>query len=368
MQPTPKIALVVYDLLILKRGAEMAFSRRRDMLLLALVVTVGILCVWNAAGALADKTAQVSLGLEAVLVGLVGGIVAQAVAARLGHLREHTVMARYALKRRAAGIHAGFWGLPPLLAALAVFVAGPAPALEAGILLVSYAAGAAVMLALRALPRRLRRSADRRRGNAAGAVVRDLQEGSRRRRMIRLMIARAGLRQVPAAANIMFFAGAGVILGLLVPLRRSGPLAFALLFAAFASALLVGRAMRQHPPLLRYLLFLGIMPTGAALVPLLPVTVLVVGFVTAAALLHALPVASLVGGAAAFLAFLACLALLRAYHGAAKSPQAAEFALQIDLAMIAATALVATPLAPVLLAARLWTLHRAAAALRHSLR
>jgi hypothetical protein len=185
---------------------------------------------------------------------------------------------------------------------------------------------------------------------------------------VRLLIARSGLRQVPAAANLVLFAALGAALGLLVPLRTSGTLVFLLLFPGFTAVFLVGRALRQHPPLLRYLLFLGVMPTGAALVPLLPVTFMVAGFVTAAASVNAIPPPWLVGGAAAFLLSLASIALLRAYHYAAKSRQAAELALQIDFVIIAATAFIAPPFAPVLLAARLWMLRRAAAALRHSLR
>jgi hypothetical protein len=297
-----------------------------------------------------------------------GFAVAHAVAARLGHLRAHTVMARHALQGSTVAVYAGFWTAPPLIAALAILGRGAEPAVELGALLAAYAAGAAAALGSRALSRQLRHWIARRKGGAARPALPDLQKGTRRQRIARLLIARAGLRQVPSAANLALFAGCGATLGLLVPLRAAGSFAFVLLFAGFTAVLLVGRALRQHPPLHRYLLFLGIMPTGTALVPLLPVTVLVAAFVTAAASVNAIPPLWLVGGAAALLLFLSLIALLRAYHYAAKSRQAAEFAIQIDFAMIAATALIAPPFAPVLLAARLWLLHRAAAALRHSLR
>ncbi|MFN3728047.1 MAG: hypothetical protein ACK4SZ_17280 [Allosphingosinicella sp.] len=358
---------MAYDLLILRRGAAAAFSGKRDMLLLALMAASGALFAWTAAGEIADKAAALPLALKAVLVGLGGLAVANTVAARLGHLRAHSILARDALQGGPAVTHAGFWSAPPLLAALAVFARGPEPAVEIGALLAACGAGAAAALGSRALSRQLRHWIAQRRGGEPRAALPDLEVGTRRQRMARLLIARSGLRQVPAAVNVVLFAALGAALGLLVPFRASGPLVFVLPIMGLAAALLVGRALRQPPSLLRYLLFLGIMPTVAALVPLLLGAVLVAGFVIAAASIGAIPPAWLAGGAAAVLLFLGSIALLRAYHHAAKSRQAAALALQIDLALIAATALIAPPFAPALLAARLWMLHRAAATLRHSL-
>ncbi|HEX9954480.1 MAG TPA: hypothetical protein VGB48_04590 [Allosphingosinicella sp.] len=364
---TANTVLIAYDLLILRRGAGKAFSRRRDKLLLALAVPVGLLCVWSAADGIAAKAAEVSLAPKAALIGLAGCIVAQAVAARLDHLRAHTMMARHALKGRTAVIHAGFWSAPPLLAALSILVRGPRPVLASAAAIASYVAGASAAFGLCALRRQLLHSSRLRKCKDARANVPELQEGTRRQKVVRLLIARSGLSRVPVAGNLALFAASGTILGLLVPLRQSAASASALLFAAFASLLLVGLAMRQHAGLVRYLLFLGIMPTGPALVPLIPVAVLVIGFVTAVASLDAVPAPWLIGGGAGFLLFLACVALLRAYHYAAKSRHAAEFAVQIDLGLIAAAVIFATPVAPVLFAARLWTLRRAAAALRYTL-
>jgi hypothetical protein len=360
-------ALVAYDLLILRRGAGTAFSRRRDMLLLALALPVGTLLAWNAAGGLAEKASELPLAVKVMLVGLIGFAIAHASTARLVHLREHSMVARQALHGGTAAFHAAFWNALPLIAALTVFPNSQDPAPEVGALLASYAAGAAAAPGWRSLWRQLRRRAERRKSRAARVVVPDLQLGTRRQRLVRLLIARSGLRKVPIGANLALFAGCGAMLGLLLPWRASHPPAFAMPFAALATALLIGRAMRQHPPLLRYLVFLGIMPTGPALVPLFPLTALVAGFVAATAGLGAIPLARLLGGAAACLIILACIALLRGYHHASKSRQAAEFVLQIDFAIIAAAALIAPPFAPAFLLARLWTLRRSAVALRYSL-
>jgi hypothetical protein len=356
MGSMPTTALVAYDLLILRRGAQRAFSRRRDMLLLALAVPVAMLFAWAAAGGIADKAAELPLAVKAWLAGAIGFAVAQALAARLGHLRADSIMARHALQGGSALVHTAFWGAPPLLAALALFARGAEPALEIGALLAAFAAGAAAALSARAVGRKL---GDRRTGSGAHAAVPGLEAGTRRQRIVRLLTARSGFRRAPLALNLALFAACGAMLGLLVPLRP--------LFAGLGALLLAGWAMRQHPPLLRYLLFLGILPDGAALVPLLPVAALAAGFAAVAASLGAAPLAWLAGGAAAFLLLLACIALLRGYHQALKSSQAAGLALQIDLVGIALAAWMVPPLAPALLAARLWMLRRAAAAMRYSL-
>lgn len=358
-----KMALVAYDLLILRRGAEAAFSRKRDRLLLALTVPLGLLFIGRAAGPVA---AELPLVLKAVLVGLSGFAVAYAVAGRLGHLRAHTMVALHALQARPAAFYAAFWSAPPLLAGLAIFTTARELPFELGALLAASAAGAAAALGGRGLWRQLRRWAARRRVSDAVVRVPDLQLGTRRQRIVRLLIARAGLRQVPIAANLALFTGVGVLLGLLVPLHDFGPFTFASLLTGVAAILLAGLAMRQHPPLLRYLLFLGIMPTGPALVPLLPVAALLVGSFAAAVSVDVIPLPWLGGGAASVLVLLALAALLRGYHYAVKSRRAAEFVIQIDFAVLAAAAFIAPPLAPFLLAVRLWKLRRAAGALLHS--
>jgi hypothetical protein len=362
MRVTGITALVAYDLLILRRGAEAAFSRLRDRLLLALAVPLGLLLLGRA---VESVPAEMPLVVKAALVVLSGFAVAYAVAARLVHLRAHTMMARHALSGPPAAFHAAFWSAPPLLAGLAIFSTGRELALKPGALIAAYAAGAAAALLWCTLSRQLRHWAARRRGGAAPGRVPDLQLGTRRQRIARLLIAQGGLRQMPIAANLAFFAVAGALLGLLIAVRDWGPPALALLLAGLAAILLVGHAMRQHPPLLRYLLFLGIMPAGPALAPLLPVAALLVGFVAAAASLDAIPLASLGGGGVAILLFLAFAALLRAHHYATKPPHKAAIVFQFDFAMLAAAAFIAPPLAPFLLAVRLWMLHRAAAALLH---
>jgi hypothetical protein len=363
MRVAGNTALISYDLLILRRGAQAAFSRLRDRLLLALAVPLGLLLLARAA---APVAAEMPLALKAALVGLSGFAVAHWVAARLGHLRAHSMLAPHALKARPAAFHAAFWSAPPLLAGLAVFLTGRELAFELGALLAAFAAGAAAALGWRMLRRKLRRLAARRRGSAARPRVPDLELGTRRQRIVRLLIARSGLRQLRIAANLAFFAGAGALLGLVAALRDSGPFAFTMPLAGLAAVLLAGLAIRQHPPLLRYLLFLGIMPTGPALVPLLPLAALLAGFVAAAASLGSIPLLWLAAGAASVLLFLALAALLRGHHYSAKSRQAAEFAIQIDFAMLAAAAFIAPPFAPFLLALRLWMLRRASAALRYS--
>jgi hypothetical protein len=93
--------LIAYDLLIVRRSATAAFSRVRDLLLLAFFVLVGVaVLAGSSAGA---EGLEVARGwpsaAKAGMAGLAGLVVFRAVSRRLEHLRENSAVARLRASR-----------------------------------------------------------------------------------------------------------------------------------------------------------------------------------------------------------------------------------------------------------------------------
>jgi hypothetical protein len=365
----PGRSLAGYDLLILRKGARTAFGGVRDKLLLLVAIPVLLLLAAQGAGnvvaALGDLPPPARLPI-AMLTGLAPNL---AVARRLAHLREHSVVAPAALRADAAAAYALFWNALPAAAAMTILLAGTASlaaaAAEGPSLLLAYGTGgAAAFAASRAQaalgPALARRLAGR------GAVRRlQLAAPGRGQRVRDLMASRTGLPRLPFRANMPAFAalGAATAAGGAVPLAHAGERGAAA-SAVCALLLLFPLLLRQQAALLRYLLFLGDSPTSATLVPIALGASATAGALAVAAVATDNPVSPAVAAAGALLLF-AAAALLRALHHATKPRRAADFAIQLDLAALIAAAIAVPWLAPPLLAARLFLLHRQARALRH---
>jgi hypothetical protein len=191
---------------------------------------------------------------------------------------------------------------------------------------------------------------------------------SRNARVRELIAARSGPFRMRMGRNLLLFAALGALIGL-GRLWLTGPLGQPAV-AAMAGMLilaLLALLLRQHPPLLRYLLFLGGDPAvPAALIPAAMAGALIAGFLIAGGAAGAGPAAMLAGAAALLLLF-TLLALLRALHYATRTRHAAEIAIQIDLAVLFVVGWAVPPLAAAALALRLWLLWRGARALRYAM-
>lgn len=361
--------LLAYDLLIVWKGARAAFSRKRDILLLLLAVPLVSLVAAQSASNAAATARDLPEPAKMLLVSVAAFFVSLAAERRLAHLETETIVARFALRRGPRLVHRLFWNALPLVISVWIMAAGSASAeslpVRAAALILAYAGGAgAAALAGRARLHLVRWSGRRRADSGAARPVR-LPGEERRQRVTALIAARTGLAGPSIAANAAAFAVIGAYMAFLYwlsagALPRPGPE----LIAASLAAAAYGLLLRQHPPLLRYLLYLGIGPVRPALVPAASAGSLAAGFVLGAAALN-LPEAPAFAalGAGALLLFL-ILALLRALHYAIRSRQAAELAMQLDAVMILLAAFIAPPLALVVLAGRLFMLHRRARSLR----
>ncbi|HEX8191514.1 MAG TPA: hypothetical protein VF552_01310 [Allosphingosinicella sp.] len=360
--------LVGYDLLIMWKGARAAFSGTGDRLLL---LVAGPLLVAMAAEGAAGASA--ALGALPTLIGMAAAMLAGfapnlAIGRRLDHLRGHSIIAAAALRRDAAANYALFWNLLPLALTLAVLL-GAAPRIEAAArfapaLLLSYASGAGAAWAARRAGAGVRDRLLRRRAGRGAARRLALSAAGRRRRVLDLVASRTGLPRLPLLANLVAFAalGAAIAAGWSLLLARSG-LAGAAAFGASALLLIAAALLRQQAGLLRYLLFLGDSPLRAVAVPIALAGALALGATAAAAAVG--NGAGTASAAAAILLLLAAAALLRALHHSARPRRAADFAIQIDVAALLAAAIVLPWIAPLLVAGRLFLLHRRVQALRH---
>jgi hypothetical protein len=183
-----------------------------------------------------------------------------------------------------------------------------------------------------------------------------------------LLTSRIGLAGGSLRRNLLLLAILGVVIGAAYRVlgeQMSGPAPAFL--AAAATLLLLAFLLRLHPPLLRYLLYLGFKPeTRPVLIPVALAAALLSG------LLAVLAVGdpqgwALLGAAALVLLAFAVLAALRALHFATRTRQAAEFALQIDFVAAFLIGMLAFPLLLPAVAARLWLLVRKARAMQHLL-
>lgn len=361
--------LLEYDLTIVWKGARAAFARKRDWLLLVLGVPILSLMLSESASNWVRALRDTPEPGKMLLVGFIAFLTEWAVGRRLQHLESESVVARFALRPGPRLLHRAFWSAPPLVASVAIMAAGAGSSrllpVRVGALVLAYGAGLAAAALARLIQGQLRGRAARRR--AGSGVIRSIRLAgeTRRGRIAALVAARTGLAGPSVAANAALFAALGASLaGLcrvsLQVLPAPGPQALAGLAGLAAAGLL----LRQHPPLLRYLLYLGIEPLGPVLVPALSAGSLAAGFGLGAFAFGLAEAAGFAGIAAGALILFVAFALLRGLHFATGSRQAAELAIQLDLVLILLAGLVAIPLAPALLIARLAMLHRRARALR----
>lgn len=361
--------LLAYDLLIVWKGARAAFSKKRDILLLLLAVPIVSLVAAEGASNAAATVRDLAEPAKMLLVAVTAVFVNLAAERRLTHLEAESIVARFALRRGPRLLHRLFWNALPLVASVSIMAAGSASAeslpVRAAALIVAYAAGAGAGALVRRARLHLVRWLSRRR--AASGALRSLRlpGEERRQRIAALVAARTGLAGPSIAANAAAFAAIGACIALIYRLSagtlpRPGPE----VLTAVAAAVAFGLLLRQHPPLLRYLLYLGIEPVRPALVPAASACSLAAGFVLGAAAMNLPEALGFAALAAAALLFFLFLLLLRALHYATRSRQAAELAMQIDAVAILLAGFIAPPLALVVLGGRFFMLHRRARSLR----
>lgn len=357
--------LILYDLMILRRNAAAAFARKRDILLLLVAVPIGLLLVVEGAGEIAASVASLPVALTMLAFATTAFAVNLAVAGRLAHLREESVVARQALRSAEALLHGSFWNVMPLAVGLALILPSGRAAL-APIFLLAYLAGVGLAAGQRAVRGAVMAWIARRR--AAGSGRRGVPRGrNRRRRLIGLLVGRMGFFGPAVTANLVGLAAIGATAALIHHLLspQVGAPAAGIITGLPLLLLLLRILTRTRPSLLRYLLYLGCEPALPALVASALAASLIGGLTTAAlAMAMAAPLALLAGATALLLLFLA-LALLRTLHLATKPRQTAEIAVQLDLVAAGLVGLLALPLAPALVVARLWLIERRARAMRH---
>jgi hypothetical protein len=359
--------LVRYDLMILWRSGRAAFSTKSDILLLLLGVPAGLLAAQAGVQRAAPAVGALPLGVKLLLAAGVAFAVNIAVGRRLAHLREESVIARQALRAGPALLHAFCWNIAPFTAVTAALLLAPRDGqlLLGPLLLGSYLGGVALAAAQAAIRARLVRWRNRSLAAAGGGRRLCFRGASRGARIRELIAARCGF-PMRFAASLLLFAGLGAAIGF-GGLGLAGPLAqpVAAVLAGLLILVLLALLLRQHPPLLRYLLYLGSDPAGpAVLIPAAMAGALVGGFLLAGGAAGA-GVAMAIGGAAALLLLFILLALLRTLHYATRSRQAAEIAIQLDLVALFIVGWAAPPLAAAALPVRLGLLWRRARRLRY---
>ena len=363
--------LVRYDVTIGWRAASAAFATTRDRLLLVAMAAIGLLALVHGTADAVATLAAMPLAATAVPVAGLALSANLVIARRLAHLAEHSVMARDALHPGRSRRYRLAWNLPLLTLLLAVALASrPSEGMAAsfGLLFLAYAMGALFADAARRAGGWVRRWPSTRRGEPARGRGPALPGATRRQRLIALIDGRTALATLSRSANLALFTGMGLSIALAVRWIDSGltpPVTAAV--AALLSLIPIGMLLRQHPPLLRYLLAIGIAPAGPALVPALPAAGLVAGLAIGTIAGGRMPSGPILLAAAAALVLFAVSALARALHYATRRRQAASFALQADVAATAMLALLAAPLALAFVAARLAALERRAQASRYLL-
>jgi hypothetical protein len=355
--------LLAYDLKILRKGARAAFSKKRDLLLLACAGPIVLLLAAQGASNAVMTLRDVSEPLKMLIVAATAAFVDLAVARRIGHLEAESVVARLALRTGPRLLHRLFWNAVPLMASVSIMAVGsasPSPwPLRLAALILAYAAGCGAGAAMRLGLRRIRRWRERRYAAAAAVRPRRLPGEERRQRIVSLMASRSGLAGPSIAANAALFAGIGALILLLYRLSQGivakpGPE----VIAALAAAIAFGLLLRQHPPLLRYLLYLGIHPVRPALVPVTSACALVAALVLGASVSDPAQAPIFAAAGTAAILLFAILAAFRALHYATRSKQAADLAMQVDAVVILLAGFVAPPLGAGVLIARLVLLHR----------
>ena len=363
--------LLRYDLRIAWRGARSALSRKRDLLLLLvglpLIALLAARGFSDAVAAAAGLPAQAKLGAA----GAVGFLVTLAVGGRLKHLQEDSVMARKALRASSARAYLLSWNTPFFVASLGIMLIGsPSPtrlALSAG-LAASYAVGGGLGMFQRR--GRIGQGLAKPRLLSGGLAQAALQGETRRQRIVQLVTRRTGLWGASPGGNLALLFAAGASAGLAYVILTdvvAAPDRLPEFVVGLPVLLLLGLLLRQHPPLFRYLSYLGVGPVGPALVPALFAAALLGGLIAAAMATGTMSSASPALAAGVVLLGFVVIALVRALHYAVRPRQQAEIAMQLDIAALLLVGFLALPLAVVLLIVRLAMMVRRTRQLRYML-
>jgi hypothetical protein len=351
-------ALLRHELRILRNSTRAVFARKRDWVPLVIGLPLLLAGLVQALRGFSADT-QDALWLVAMAVGVASFAGQTAILRRLDRLAGGSVMAKAALQPRVAltyGACAHLASAALCCAAVAIVaVDWRAP----GVGLLSYGSGLLAATLLHRLSAFLRGL--RWRPQPLQVARRMRTTGSLRLRLAELLIRRVGFARLSIGGNVAacFVLGAGV--GLLYLLLRS--VAPDLVAEAVSGAImLVALALlaRQHPPLWRYLLVLGVRPAALALLPVLPAAALLAGFVAVAAAGGGVRPGALAAGAAMVLLLFALFGMLRALHYATKNRAHADFAIQVELIAVGITGLLAIFLVPVILLGRLLMLRQTA--------
>jgi hypothetical protein len=359
--------LVLYDLVILWKSGRAAFSRKRDLLLLAAAALIGLLIAIQRAGETAAALGALPLLAKAVIAAAAAFTINLAAARRLTHLRQESVVARHALRPFQAASHALLWNLIPLFGMTMLVIVSTERLVTAAAISLAYTGGFGTAAAQRVLLSLLRSWWSRRRA-LGRARPRTLPGRTRRDRILRLLVARTGRLGPALAPNLLACAGIGLLSGLShswlssqqEPAAAGAIVGLLVLFACFF-------LLRTHPPLLRYLLFLGSEPLLPALVAAGLAAAFAAGVLVGMIGSAPASLPAMLAAAATLLLLFTSAALLITLHHATKSRQSAEIAIQIDLVAAGLAGLLFLPLAGLVLTGRLWMLTRHANSLRYML-
>lgn len=345
-------SLLKYDLFLARRSFTDAFATVRDRLLLALVAAIALLWLRDAA-----TRAAPSLPRQAWMLGVLTGPVAyswsRAALRRLAWLRESSVLAPEALAPGARLPYLAAAQLPVLAAvAAAVLVLSGwtggelLPVLAA---LPCYAAGLALAMARDAgtqAPPAVRSSVPRDSNHGGGAAFRALLGRQ----------AFDAERPVRAAALLTAFAALATLAGSWFALTQ--PFAVRAAAALGPSVLLLAGTARNAPEIVSLLAFAGY---GARHVALSVCALPAVSFAAvSAALLIARPEdwTGLLGAVAVLHLLAALVATARAWLSPGRPARRVNLQVQLEMLALLLVASLFAPLAPFLVAWRLWLLHR----------
>jgi hypothetical protein len=351
--------LLRYDLTLLRRSFAEGFARRRDKLLLLIVL--GLVLLWLQEGIEAVGTA--SLPAETLWVAAVAGPVGfgwqRLIALRLEWLKEHSAVAPAALeattrRRYLAAAHAAV-ALPLAAAATALAVATG----RAAAVLAVAAAGYVLGLLLARLD--LEISLGRETGAPYGSALPQIEHRStgRRRAVLIAILRRQTLDSAyPLRAAGVIVAATLVLTAVGGSLARGAADAVEIGAVVLPSLLSLLLASRLDSVLIGFLPYAGYRPLSVALaVSALPAACFAAAL--AAVLVVGPPHASVASGVLAllYLGFMA-IGIARAWLYPGRPGRSVDLQVQIELAGLVLIAVLMPPFAIVALGWRMWILHR----------
>jgi hypothetical protein len=345
--------LLRYEAVLMRRAFADAFARRRDQLLLALILVLAALLLRERISAGLVRPFPRGVLWLALLTVIPAFACQRHLAARLGWLAEHSVIADAALRPRARAAHLALaYALVavPLLAAavwLGLCVGRPFPAI--GLAVVGTVVGAAAANLPVGLGTRI----------SSGSSPRSASHAIGLGAVLRAIVARQTIESHPAGAAVIILA---LIFGLTLAVclvGRGQPELPATLLALLPLAVALIIVSRIDASRCGFLPFAGYGPAfvGAA-VALMPLACGVAAAV-ALSLARSAPIALLAAALLTGLAVIVALARTWLYPG--RQRRAVDLQLQIELAALALIGILALPLAALALLWRLATFYRRAA-------